>query len=450
MPMTSEPQVVPLPARLDPFRWPRALRERGAMVLGGSLIMLMGSGMVSLANFGYNVTMARLLGPAQFGHVTAVATLLMLASAVTLSFQLVCAKFIARNKTEAGKAFIHHGLMKRAWMMGASVGVGVIVASPAIAQLLKLPSPWFVALLGVGLVFYPALGVKRGALQGIYSFRRLSGNFVVEALTKLFLAVLLVWAGFGSLGAVGGIAASLLVAFLLARVHFSDEGEVEQTVPATFREAMQVIVFFVGQVVLSNIDILLVKYFFAPTEAGLYAAVALVGRLLYFASWSIVSAMFPVSASNGTAPDKRPDHVLFTPLLLVFGISVVYTGLMAAFPEAIVTLLFGHGFGEAEALLSLYAMATGLYALSVVLMTYEMSRKIANTGWLQLIVSGFMVAMISLFHDSLRQVVQVQLTIMALLLVAVSVPFVRQYRRTMKDAPTGDQTTGSEPTKEAA
>ncbi|MEO5936859.1 MAG: hypothetical protein ABIP81_06570, partial [Terriglobales bacterium] len=61
--------------------------------------------------------------------------------------------------------------------------------------------------------------------------------------------------------------------------------------------------------------------------------------------------------------------------------------------------------------------------------TYEMSRRIVNTGWLQLIFSGVMVVAISVFHSSLRQVVQVQLVIMSLLLVAVSIPFLRQYAR---------------------
>ncbi|HUR36351.1 MAG TPA: oligosaccharide flippase family protein [Terriglobales bacterium] len=391
--------------------------------------MLFGSGVVSLANFGYNVSMARLLGPAEFGHVTAVATLLMLASAVTLSFQLVCAKFIARNTTSTGKALIHDSLMRRAWIVGAAIGAGMIIASPAIAGLLRLPSPMLIVLLGVGLLFYPALGVRRGVLQGECNFRFLSGNFVLEALVKLLMALLFVAAGFGSMGAVTGITLSLLAALIFSRQRFERTGSTATLVPASFREAMQVIVFFVGQVVLSNIDILLVKYFFAPTEAGLYAAVALVGRLLYFAAWSIVSAMFPVSASNNAEPDKRPDHVLFTPLLLVLLISTVYVGIMAAFPRTIVTLLFGTGFVEAEPLLSLYATATGLYALSVVLMTYEMSRRIANTGWLQLMFSGLMVLGIGIFHSTLRDVVQVQLVIMTLLLFAVSIPFLREYTR---------------------
>src|SRR4051794_17994961 len=72
-------------------------------VVSGSLIMLGGSTLVSGFNFLFNVAMARLLGPAEFGHVTAAATILMLFSAVTLSFQLVCAKFVARNNSDYGR-----------------------------------------------------------------------------------------------------------------------------------------------------------------------------------------------------------------------------------------------------------------------------------------------------------------------------------------------------------
>jgi hypothetical protein len=63
----------------------------------------------------------------------------------------------------------------------------------------------------------------------------------------------------------------------------------------------------------------------------------------------------------------------------------------------------------------------------VVLITYEMSRKVANTGWLQLVVAFAIVAGIFLFHATLHQVVLVQLVAMAALLVVVAViPFLRR------------------------
>jgi hypothetical protein len=76
--------------------------------------------------------------------------------------------------------------------------------------------------------------------------------------------------------------------------------------------------------------------------------------------------------------------------------------------------------------MSIYACSTACYALSVVLMAYEMSRRIANTGWLQLVFSGALIAGISLFHSSLREVVVVQLSLMVTLLVTVSLPFFRR------------------------
>src|SRR5215470_16838633 len=72
----------------------RALRQK---LLGGSLTLLAGSGLVGVANLVYNVVTARMLGPTGFAHATAVYTLLMLASALTLSFQVVCAKYIASH-----------------------------------------------------------------------------------------------------------------------------------------------------------------------------------------------------------------------------------------------------------------------------------------------------------------------------------------------------------------
>src|SRR5438445_11953943 len=109
-----------------PLRKPAALASfAGSNVLTGSMVMLLGSGIVSAVNFGYNVLMARYLGPADFGQVSAIATLLMIASALTISFQLVCAKFVARNATGWAKARVYESLLQRAWIGGAVCAGGL-------------------------------------------------------------------------------------------------------------------------------------------------------------------------------------------------------------------------------------------------------------------------------------------------------------------------------------
>src|ERR1700692_5034457 len=85
-------------------------------------------------------------------------------------------------------------------------------------------------------------------------------------------------------------------------------------VPISFHEGLQAIVFFSGQTVINNIDIVLVKHFFPPAEAGFYAAVPLVGRLVNMCAWSVVNTMFPVSAGAGTntsSEEPQGSPVLF-------------------------------------------------------------------------------------------------------------------------------------------
>src|SRR5688572_13920705 len=138
--MSTEQNIATLPATADPKlrvrRLLQAVRGR-SLVLSGSLIMLMGTVLVSAVNFGYNVAMARMLGPAEFGHVSAVATLLMLLSAFSLSFQLVCAKFVARNEGAFGKDLVYRRLMRRAWAIGIFCGVGLCLLSGGVAYLLR-------------------------------------------------------------------------------------------------------------------------------------------------------------------------------------------------------------------------------------------------------------------------------------------------------------------------
>jgi hypothetical protein len=186
-------------------------------------------------------------------------------------------------------------------------------------------------------------------------------------------------------------------------------------------------VFFFGQVLINNCDIVLVKHFFVAKEAGLYAAVAMVGRVIFAFCSAIVNSMFPHVA--GTHHEERRDlRVIATSLLLVIGTgSVLALGLWMA-PARIWTTLFGSGFeivGQYNFpyLLALYAITTIVFSLSVVIITFEMSYKVTNASWVQLAFSGVVIAGICRFHSSLREVILVQLILMVALLICVGLPF---------------------------
>ena len=118
-------------------------------------------------------------------------------------------------------------------------------------------------------------------------------------------------------------------------------------------------------------------------------------------AWSVVNTMFPVSAGAG-ADEHEASPVLFTSLSMVFLIlSVLIFGLWMV-PSFLWKTLFGAQFavgnyGMLAPLLILYAITAGVYSLSSVIITYEMSRKIANTSWLQLAFSGAWLSVFTCF-----------------------------------------------------
>lgn len=402
----------------------KALRQK---LLGGSITLLLGSGLASVTNLLYNVVTARMLGPTGFAHATVVYTLLMLASAITLSFQVVCAKYVANHESADEKAAIFGSLHLQSWIAGIGIGLFLVVFNHALTTYLNLPNETLISLLALGTAFYIPLGVRRGYIQGIHSFTALSINFALEGLVRFGGAYLLMRMGMGVNGAVLASAAAVIASYFLARPSPGLESLRLPKIPISSGEGIQAIVFFAGQVVINNFDIVLVKHFFEADQAGFYAAVALVGRLINMCAWSVVNTMFPVSAAARSS-DREARPVLFMSLSLVFVILAVLILGLWAIPSFLWTTLFGAHFALGSfgaglaSLLILYAVTSGIYSLSSVMITYEMSRKIANTSWVQLAFSGALVLGMFALHHTLREVIFVRLALMAILFVAVALP----------------------------
>lgn len=405
-----------------------ATRSLKVRVLSGSMTMLVSSGLVGALNLVYNLALAHSLGADRFGHASVVYTVLMLLSAVTLSFQLLCSKFVAKTDSLSEKIAIYRFLHRRAFLFGVGVSLLLAYSSALISGYLNLPTRNYILMLAAGIVFFIPLGVRRGLMQGMYDFRHLAFNFVLEVIVKLGGAIVLIWVGYGVSGVIVAIVASIVVAYIFSKPRTSTSLS-QTSLPAALGEGIQAIVFFVGQVIINNLDIILVKHFFSATDAGVYAAVALVGRVVYMLSWSVVSGMVPFSAA---ALSEKQDGrtVLGTALLMVVLIASLFTMGVALAPPHLWHVVLGSGFpltghGSYTSLLVLYAATTGIYSLAVVLMSYEITRKIGNVSWLQLCFSGAIIVGIYMMHRTLHDVILVQTVLMTLLLFMVSIPFLR-------------------------
>lgn len=407
-------------------------------IVSGSVVLLSGSGLTTVTNMVYNVVVARCLGPRGFGHATVVYTLLTLLSAVTLAFQIIATKLIAQQGSADGKSAVYRYFHRASWVCGILVSFVLLAFQRQIAGYLNLPDPLLVALIAVGCAFYIPLGSRRGYIQGTCGFRSLAVNMIAEGAVRLAGSFLLIVLGMGERGVIAANSAAIVAVYFWARPQLVGHIQAPVRLKHALHETGQALGFFSGQMLINNCGIVLVNHFFAAHEAGLYAAVAMVGRVIFAFSQAVVNSTFPLVA--GTREEERKDlRVIATSLMLVLGSGALLALVLCVTPAGVWSGLFGAGFKitgkyNIPYLLAVYALATVIYSLSAVIITFEMSYKIANTSWVQLAFSGILIAGICQYHSSLREVILVQLVLMLVLFVFVAVPFLVSTLTDSKDS----------------
>ena len=397
-----------------------------ARIVSGSLVLLSGSGLNTAINLVYNIEIARSLGPQGFGHATVIYTILVLLSALTLSLQIIAAKMIAQQDSTSRKAAVYLLFHRASCMCGVAVAVGLVICRGGITSYLNLPSSNLVSLIAIGAAFYVPLGARRGYIQGTCGFQKLATNLVIEQVVRLGASVAFIAVGWGLNGVIVANSAAIAIAYYAAYSRI-DRHVPNARVAHAVHETWQALIFFAGQMVISNCGIVLVNHFFVAREAGIYAAVAMVGRVIFSFSQAVMNSTFPLVA--GTTNEERRDlRVIATSLLLVLAVGLAVSAALCIAPAGLWSHLFGAQFSivgryNLPYLLALYALGTVVYSLAGVVITFEMSYKIANTSWVQLAFSGLLIGAICIFHSSLREVVMVQLVLMVLLFIFVAVPF---------------------------
>ena len=296
----------------------------------------------------------------------------------------------------------------------------MLLLCPWLQNYLHFSSVWPLVTIAIGLPFFFNLSIKRGWLQGTDQFGKLAWTYVLEMIFRLAVTIgalilaLQYFENFTTLAVAIGFLFSFLVASFFKLKKAEPKVSTEQK--ASIGKFIAVIgLYELSQIIINNSDVILTKHFFDAKEAGLYAAIALIGRVVYFGTWTIVTLLFPKVIQNER--EGLPHAKLFWGALgIVASIGLLIVLACYACPEFIIGLLFGKEYLLAADLLWVYAISTTLFACANVFAYYHLSLNnyipVAITmfaGLLQLIL-------IYQFHNSLLQIIQVQFGLMTGLL----------------------------------
>ncbi|WP_194552586.1 oligosaccharide flippase family protein [Zobellia nedashkovskayae] len=383
--------------------------------------------LVNGGNYLYNLLLGRLLGPAAFSEAALLVTLLLVLSFMGMTFQLATAKFAVIFSGKEWDIFKNISY-RQASIVGLIIGVLILIFSKQLQSLFNTESHWMFIIFGLGIPIYFFMSVNRGAYQGKQEFGKLSITYQTEMWSRLLLTMILLFLldiEPGTLVALGIFLSFLFGLFPSDSTSISFK-ESRKLSPDNAKRVSQFIwltaCYEFTQIIINNSDVLLVKHYFEPTEAGLYASLALIGRVVYFVAWMFVMLLLPVVVQ------KQKDGEPTAPILFkyVSYIGLLSAGIVAAcylFPELIITLMFGDSYVAMSSLLWQYALATSLFAISNIFAYYFLSLD----HYVPVILSGVLglsqIVLVVLYHDNLESVVHMQLIAMSILLVVQLVYF---------------------------
>ncbi|WP_298147728.1 sugar isomerase [Flavobacterium sp.] len=376
---------------------------------------------VNIGNYTYNLILGRLLTPAAFADAAILITLLLVLSFLGMTFQIVTSKYAVLYHSVKLNTVLKL-LSRAALLAGFAIGLLIAVFAKTLQQLLKTETHEMFLIFGLSVPLYFLISVNRGLFQGKHQLNAMSVTYQNEMIVRLFVTIFLIALVSiipSSITIALGILLSCIVGLFPFQKRILKSNKVFSTSEISSRE---IAIFFsltafyeLTQIIINNSDILLVKHFFSNDQAGVYASLALIGRVVYFVTWMFVMLLLPeVIEKHKNEEDTAPTLLRYVGYVVM--LAAVITSVCFLFPDFVVLLLFGKSYLSIAPLLWKYALATSIFAVANIFAYYFLS-----TGkFLPVIISALLgltqIILIVLFHNSLEQVVEMQIISMLVLL----------------------------------
>lgn len=386
--------------------------------------MFVGSISTGVLGFIFHFYMGRILGPANYGVLGVVLSIVTIMGIGLNTLQTGITKYTSdlNIKKEYSKInYLRSRLIKKLTIYGIIFLIIFLTIIPLLAEFLHIKvTP--LLLISPCVLFLMILPINRGLLQGLQRFKGLSLNLIIEGGIKLFGGIILVFLGLGIYGAIISIVLSYIIPFFVGYYPLKDiiKRKKEKIVTKDiYKFSIPILIALISLTLMYSIDLILVKHFFNEIEAGYYAAASKLGLILFFATLSISQVMFP-KVSELYNKNKNPKKLLYKSLLISLIIIAPTIIIFNLFPKLIVNILFGPKFINAAQYIGLFSIIIGLFSLIYIIVFYNLSINKRRFLHLLLMFNVLQIVLIILFHSSLMQIVYILIVYMSLLFIIIS------------------------------
>lgn len=399
-------------------------------LFGGSATMLIGSNVANATAYLYHLVVGRLLGPSSYGELSAVLSVLGLLFTSFNFLGLVIVKFVSSAK-ESEIYFIFNWFTKKTYIVGLTLGIILLLINPFLSSFLHLDIK--ITLLIIPIVIFAFLAfVYRSFAQGLLKFWVVVISTNIDMLIRILLGVLLIYIGFSVFGAVFALVVSMFVSYLylkkyvLKYIKKGGSGDI-RFASKVFKYSIPILFATLTTNSLFTSDVILVKHFFSSHDAGIYASLSTLGRIIFYGTGPIAAVMFPMIAKRYSNKQKS-EKIFYLSLLLTFALSAVVLMVYYLFPELSIKILFGSKYLDGSPYLFLFGIFMTLFALSSLIFNYFLSVEQTKVVYISIIISLFQILGIVIWHKNIFEVISVSIYSTLLFLIALC-SFYLYYRK---------------------
>jgi O-antigen/teichoic acid export membrane protein len=313
----------------------------------------------------------------------------------------------------AGEAnALRHRAIRKFSLLGFVMFIVIVVFSRLLNGLFHISENTIIIIASISFLYAFPLCVNQAVMSARQDFFALAFNNFLGAFSRLFFIILfvMVWP-FGLNGAawalgIAGLASLLLSFYQIKKLKLP-------TAPHSFhprlrrfwRFSLMVLWFTVLTQFFYNFDMLFVKSFFSPVEAGLYGALLTAGRIIYFVGGAVPLVMFPVVANLKNDGDLRRHLVLAKSLALMAALAVPVYLVMYCWPGFVIRLIVGAKYLSIAPYLPGFGLVMLALTLVSVLSSYFLA--LGRRGGLVIMTGAVLLEtiLLSLFHRDLTQVI---------------------------------------------
>lgn len=352
------------------------------LMAGGAVISL-GAFVGNIFNFLFNFFMTRNLSVEEYGTVAALISIILLFSLAIDSFIPTVVHFAGSyfaNK-EIDKAAAFFWKLNTFFLISGGIILGsFLIFSEQLRHFFKIDSPFLLFLVGIVVFFFSITTLNKGMLMGQLSFKYISFLNIFSAVIKFFSGVLFV---LGGLKVIGALLAFIVISifqyffsfFPLRFVFKKRAAEIAISSKKVFAYAAPSAMAMLGLTLFITTDIILVRHFYTAKEAGIYAGMSLLGRIIFFVSAPMSTVLFPLVVQRHARNEKH-KHLFLIAIGLVAISSLSITVFYYIFPEfSILLLLKQREYLSIRSTLWVFGIFMVLFSLLWLMTNYYLSLK---------------------------------------------------------------------------